>query len=100
MLLFYFFAAISIWLGVLSVRGGFRYFTYVRRESSRPLAGYAPLASVIAPFRGVDQGFEENITALFNQNYPAYELIFVTGRADDPAFVVIDELRNSVGISQ
>ena len=92
MLVFYFFAAIAIWLGVLSLRGGLRFLSYVRQEVARPVADYAPFVSVIAPFRGIDQGLKENISALFAQIYPAYEIIFVVDRNDDPAIAVVDDL--------
>jgi cellulose synthase/poly-beta-1,6-N-acetylglucosamine synthase-like glycosyltransferase len=35
----------------------------------------------------------DNLCALFNQNYPAYEIIFVTDSDDDPALAVIEEVR-------
>src|SRR5258706_12016951 len=94
MLVFYFFAAVAIWLGILSVRGGLRFRSFVRRELARPVVGdYAPFVSLVAPFRGVDQGLRENLTALSKQNYPAYEIIFVTGRADDSGLPVVEEVR-------
>jgi cellulose synthase/poly-beta-1,6-N-acetylglucosamine synthase-like glycosyltransferase len=95
LLVFYFFAAVAIWLGVLSLRGGLRYSAYVRRETARPLADYSPFVSIIAPFRGLDRGFAENISALFHQDYPAYEIILVTDRIDDPAMKTVEELRDS-----
>src|SRR5260370_19254932 len=97
LLLFYLLAEIAIWLGVLSLRGGVRYYAYVRRETARQLPEYTPFASIIAPFRGLDQGLTENIRALFKQDYPAYEIIFVTDRPDDTALKVIEELRVSTG---
>src|SRR5450432_2385089 len=90
---FYFFAALAIWLGILSVRGGLRFRSYVQDELAPPVVDYTPFVSVVAPFRGVDQGLRENLTALFNQNYPAYEVIFVTGRADDQALPIIEAVR-------
>lgn len=93
MWLFYLFAAVVVWLGVDSLRGGFRYLAYVRREMEKGLPLYTPFASVIAPVRGLDQGLGDNIAALFCQDYPAYEIIFVTDRAEDPALVVIEEMR-------
>ncbi|MDQ2921779.1 MAG: glycosyltransferase family 2 protein, partial [Acidobacteriota bacterium] len=36
-----------------------------------------------------------NIAALFQQNYPAYEIVFVTDRPDDPALGVVEEVRQS-----
>src|ERR1051325_9925661 len=93
MLAFYLFAALVVWLGVESLRGGFRYLSYVRRElkAERPL--FTPFASVIAPCRGLDPGLRENLAALLTQDYPAYEVIFVTDSADDPSFALIEELR-------
>lgn len=97
MLVFYFFAAVGIWLGILSLRGGLRFHAYIKRETARPLADYTPFASIIAPFRGLDQGFTENISALFHQDYPAYEIIFVTDSAADLALQAVEETRQSIG---
>lgn len=94
---FYLFAAIAIWLGLLSVRGGIRYLAYVKRETTRPLSDYTPFASVVAPLRGLDQGLRENLEALFDQDYPRYEIIFVTDRPEDPALPIVDEVRQSIG---
>ena len=96
MLVFYFFAIVVIWLGILSLRSGFSFAAYVRREIARPLPDFAPFASVIAPCRGLDDGLYENISELFNQAYPSYEIIFVTDRADDPVVGAIETLREQV----
>jgi cellulose synthase/poly-beta-1,6-N-acetylglucosamine synthase-like glycosyltransferase len=92
MYLFYFFAVISIVLGVLSLRGGFRFSSYVRQEAKAEPRHYAPYCSVIAPCRGLEQGLRENMDALFRQDYPAYELLFVTSTPDDSAVTLIQEL--------
>jgi ceramide glucosyltransferase len=64
----------------------------VRRELARPPVDFAPVASVIAPCRGLDQGLRENLLVLFHQSYPAYENIFVTDRDDDPSLSMIEEV--------
>jgi ceramide glucosyltransferase len=92
MYVFYFLALIVIWLGVLSLRGGFRFSSYVRREGANTPTEFSPYVSVIAPCRGVDQGLEQNLSALFHQNYPGYQLIFVTSAEDDPAVELIKEI--------
>jgi ceramide glucosyltransferase len=92
---FYFFAAILICLGIQSLRSGIRYSRYVRRAMSRPLANFTPFASIITPCRGLDQGLRENITGLFNQHYPAYEIIFVTDDEEDPSLTVIEDIKRS-----
>lgn len=95
MVFFYFFALIVIWLGLSSLLEGFRFLSYVRREISQELPAFTPFASVIAPCRGLDQGLRENLSALFLQDYPAYEIIFVTEDAQDLALAVIEELRHA-----
>ena len=92
MWVFYFFAAIVTWLGVLSLRSGLSFAAYVRRETAHPLPDFNPFVSVIAPCRGLEDGLRENIAALFQQSYPHYEIIFVTDRADDPSLSVIEEI--------
>jgi ceramide glucosyltransferase len=99
MLLFYFAAAIVIWLGILSLRNGFTFASYVRHEITRPLPDYQPFASVIAPTRGLDEGLRENIGPLLKQNYPDYEIIFVTDNATDPSVSIIEEASESAGVS-
>ncbi|HKS28784.1 MAG TPA: glycosyltransferase [Pyrinomonadaceae bacterium] len=93
MLVFYFFASILILLGLVSLRGGFYYLSHFRRELSRSRSSYAPRATVIAPCRGLDKGFRENIEALFCQDYPAFEIIFVTDSAEDPSLAVVEEVQ-------
>jgi len=91
MLVFYFSAAMVICLGILSLRSGYSFAAYVRRELARKPPEYSPFVSVIAPCRGLDEGLRENLTALFHQDYPAFEIVFVTDNADDPSLGVIDK---------
>lgn len=95
MLVFYFFAAISIWFGLLSLRGGVRFVRYVQTELLKEYEVYTPFASVFVPCRGLDQGLKENISAIFCQNYPSFEIIFVADRAGDPSLQIIDDARRS-----
>lgn len=99
MAVFYFFAAIVTWLGVLSLRGGLNFAAYVRRETARPHPNFTPFVSVLAPSRGLEVGLSENLRALYRQDYPSYEIIFVTDRDDDPSISVIDEVRRAENAS-
>ena len=90
---FYFFAIISIYLGVLSLRGGFRFVRFLQNELEKDLVGYTPFATVFVPCRGVDVELKENVLGLFSQDYAEYEIIFVSDSENDPAFVVIEEAR-------
>ena len=56
MLVFYFFAAIAIWLGILSLRSGFSFARYVERELAHSSPVFTPFVSIIAPTRGLDDG--------------------------------------------
>jgi cellulose synthase/poly-beta-1,6-N-acetylglucosamine synthase-like glycosyltransferase len=95
MLVFYFFAALLLLQSIISLRGGVRYLSYFRRETlaAGEKPAFTPYASVLAPCRGLDQGLRENLRALFRQNYPAYEIIFVVDNEHDPALAVIEDLR-------
>jgi cellulose synthase/poly-beta-1,6-N-acetylglucosamine synthase-like glycosyltransferase len=94
---FYFFAALLLLQSLLSLRGGFRYLRFFRRELARAQVNFAPFASVIVPCRGVDQGLRENVAALLRQDYPAYETIFVTDDADDPSLRVVNDATSEIG---
>jgi cellulose synthase/poly-beta-1,6-N-acetylglucosamine synthase-like glycosyltransferase len=95
MWLYYFSAALLILQALLSLRGGFRYLRYFRRELNRAPEGFTPHVSVIVPCRGVDQGLRENLSSLFCQHYPAYEIVFVLEDRDDSALEVIEEVRRT-----
>ena len=92
MLVFYFLAAIVIWLGILSLRSGFRFAAYVRSEAAKPLAEFAPYVSIFAPCRGLEDELDDNLRALFQQDYPAYQIIFISDSADDPSLGLIRKL--------
>ncbi len=93
--IFYFLGIVSILLGLLSLRGGVRFVRYLQDEISKEPPEYAPFTTVFVPCRGVDAGLKENMLALFAQDYPAYEIIFISDNADDSAFAVIEEARHA-----
>jgi cellulose synthase/poly-beta-1,6-N-acetylglucosamine synthase-like glycosyltransferase len=96
---YYFLAALATWFGLQSLLNGFRFAAYVRRETSRALPDYRPFVSVIAPTRGLEAGFAENVRPLFDQNYPSYEVLFVFDDADDRSLQVIQEMGGRTVIS-
>jgi cellulose synthase/poly-beta-1,6-N-acetylglucosamine synthase-like glycosyltransferase len=96
MFVFYFFAAISIWLGVLSLRSGLRFARFVRQQLIAPPNAYCPAVTIIAPCRGIDQGFAENVGALLRQEYAQYEVLFVTEKELDEAVAIIESTRLSI----
>jgi len=69
-----------------------RYRARLRAASALPPGGYAPAVLVVVPCSGLDVGFEANMLALLQQDYPAYQVIFVTGQAEDPAYPCLQRL--------
>jgi ceramide glucosyltransferase len=75
-----------------------RMFSYVQRELEFKPTNYAPKASVILPCKGLDPGFEENITKLLAQRYigidgkPGFEVIFAVAQENDPAYSVLQKI--------
>lgn len=94
LIFFYFFAGISIWLGFVSLRGGLFFSRYLRSELDHEYPAFTPFTSVFVPCRGIDSGLRENIEAILAQDYPDFEVIFVTDNAADPALAIIEEARN------
>ena len=99
MYLYYFLAAIACWFGIQSLLNGFRFAAYVRRETSRALPDFQPFVSVIAPTRGFEPGFAENVGPLLDQNYPAYEVLFVFDDDADFGVEIVERLGGRIVIS-
>ena len=95
MLIFYVLALLVLLQSILSLRGGVRYLAYVRRELGAKRPFFMPFASVIVPCRGLDQGLRANLSALFAQHYPAYEIIFVADVPTDSALAIAESVRQN-----
>ncbi len=91
-LIFYALAALLVFLSYRSFRGGFDYLNFFKSELAKPPSGFMPFVSVIVPCRGVDEGLEENLRALLDQNYPGYEVLFVVDDENDEAVSVIEKV--------
>lgn len=76
---------ITLIFGLIPLWFSRRFAISTAKKLNEPPRDYAPRASVMIPCKGVDLEFEENITAVLEQNYPAYEVLFVTATEDDPA---------------
>ena len=92
MIFFYFLAAVLIYFSFQSLRGGINYLDYFQKKIAEPLPDFTPFCTVIAPYRGLDQNIRENLAALFRQNYPRYEIVFVVDDANDAAVEIIEEI--------
>ncbi|HSK64204.1 MAG TPA: hypothetical protein VK893_10190, partial [Pyrinomonadaceae bacterium] len=99
MIVYYFFAVIACWMGVKSLMGGVRYAAYIKQQTSRELPDFQPFVSVLAPTRGYEQGFIDNIGPLLQQNYPRYEIQFVFDNPQDPCVPLVHDLGAKVVIA-
>lgn len=71
---------------------GIRYYCYIREHLKTPVEAWTPFASVVLPCKGLDYELEENVEALLCQEYPDYEVIFVTASASDPSVPLLHSL--------
>jgi ceramide glucosyltransferase len=77
-------------LSLLPILAAARLGSYVRRErKTQRSPSFTPRVSVILPCKGLDPEFEENIGSILNQDYPDFEVVFVTATEDDPAHAAI-----------
>ncbi len=90
--LFLSFAALLVYSSIRSLLGGVAYLRYFREEIAKPADGPTPFVTIFAPCKGIEEGLRENLSALFDQDYPDYEVIFVIDDANDPAREAIDAL--------
>jgi ceramide glucosyltransferase len=77
---------------LLALGAVIRFARYALRRQPARQNRYQPKAVVIVPCKGLEPDFEENIRALFVQEYREYEIIFVTESEIDPAHAVLNKL--------
>ncbi|HXG33435.1 MAG TPA: glycosyltransferase, partial [Bryobacteraceae bacterium] len=53
-----------------------------------------PPVSVLKPLSGADDGLEENLRSFFEQDYPAFEILFAVRTPDDPAAALVERLQS------
>jgi ceramide glucosyltransferase len=71
---------------ILVLIAGFRFRRPQSREAVSPTA--FPPVTLLKPLCGIEPGLEAHLTSFFEQQYPAYEIIFGARHADDPALQI------------
>ena len=71
----------------LLIAGARRY-----RSVRLPAAGPLEPISVLKPLHGLDEGLEQNLRTFFDQDYPAFELLFAAREEDDPGLALARRL--------
>ncbi|MEK7725257.1 MAG: glycosyltransferase family 2 protein [Acidobacteriota bacterium] len=89
---YYSFAVLLIYFSYKSFRGGFEYLNFFRQELAKPRSDFTPFCSIIAPCKGLDHDLEKNLQALFEQDFPNYEIVFVVDSETDEALSVIKNI--------
>lgn len=89
-------ALLALIFGIVPFFLTFKFRHYCRREIKEALTTrYAPKVSLIVPCKGTDHNFDEHILSFLTQDYPDYEVIFVTATYEDPAYRKIQNILNS-----
>ena len=83
---------ISLLEALKSFQGGWEYLRLFRGFEGRAPAKFAPPVTLVLPCKGVDQGLKENLSAYFEQDYPDWQILLVTGDSSDPAVAVLEEV--------
>lgn len=91
--------AVLVALGIPTL-GGMAYFglaifstvTFRRRTAARVPAATLPPMSLLKPLRGAESELEGCLKSFFEQDYPAFELLFAVRTPDDPAVEVVNRL--------
>ena len=91
-ILFYILAFLLIYFSYRSFRGGIDYLNYFKKELAKVPSYLAPFATVICPCKDAEEGLKENLEALFELEYPEYEVVFVVNDENDPAVQIVERL--------
>jgi len=69
-------------------------FAALRFLATRPRvpSAWEPI-SILKPLAGLDPGLESNLRTSFEQDYPAFEILFAVRDRDDPCVAVVETLR-------
>lgn len=63
-----------------------------RRKKTLPTDSFLPFVSLLKPLCGLEPMLQENLTSFFQQDYPAFEIIFGMRDSSDPALRIAREV--------
>src|SRR5215470_16033906 len=63
-----------------------------RRSADCPAADPLPPVTLLKPLHGMEPRLRQNLESFFQQDYPAYQIIFGVRTASDPALAVVRDL--------
>ncbi len=83
---------IALLQSMLALLATIRFVRYCSGRQLTQSARHRLKAVIIIPCKGLEEGIEENLRALLLQDYPHYEIIFVTESKKDPAYALISKI--------
>lgn len=73
---------------LLAILAGLRYSVLSSPAAAKPF----PI-SILKPLAGFEPSLENNLRTFFEQDYPAFELLFAVQESDDTAIPIVEELQ-------
>src|SRR4029077_6154207 len=89
---FYLLLLAQIVLGLSSFRQGLRWLRTARQRVAAPAGFYLPRVALLCPVKGLEPGLEENLVALTQFDYVAYEIFFAVATVHDPAYPLLQRI--------
>jgi ceramide glucosyltransferase len=78
---------------LLSIFAALRFLSTRRPAPSAASSSEEVPISILKPLSGLDPGLESNLRTCFEQDYPAFEILFAVRDRDDPSVAVVERLR-------
>ena len=83
----------SLLEALYSLKAGVDYLRLFQKFRGKPPHEFAPAATLILPCKGVDAGFEQNLGAYFELDYPDLQILLVTGDSADPCVPILEKVK-------
>ena len=87
--MFFFLAALLAIQSLVSLRDGYKFLGLVRRSRQASPGNHFPSAAVIIPCKDIDADSQANLASFLDQDYPAYQVVFVVADEKDPVWQII-----------
>jgi ceramide glucosyltransferase len=81
--------------GLHSLYGGWLWLRVARMRLALPSSFYTPRVALFCPIKGMELGLEQNLIALTQFDYMAYEIFFAVATNEDPAYPILERLAAS-----
>jgi ceramide glucosyltransferase len=89
--LFFILAALLAIQSLVTLLGGYKFQGLVQRSRQAWPGNYFPPAAVIIPCKGIAPDLQANLASFLDQDYPAYQVVFVVAEESDPAWRFISD---------